>query len=170
MIPSRRAALVLVAALALTAACSNAAHSPAGSTSRGAARPAAGGRSAGSCGSDVTRDALPAWARTGFHGDGSGVPHVFGEHGDIVAVLFDYPPVASSDSNAGNKILWVSRLPQQPMQPLTIKAALDGTTTSVSREIAGGPGPSGVDLPKAGCWRLALSWSGHTDTMRLTFH
>jgi hypothetical protein len=119
--------------------------------------------------SAVTKDALPAWARTGFRGDGSGVPHVFSEHADLIAVLFDYPPVASADPNVANKILWVSRLPQQPMQPLTVKAALDGAKISVVREITGGPGPSMVNLPKAGCWHLTLSWSGHTDAMVLKF-
>lgn len=127
------------------------------------------GRPSGTCVSDVTRDALPTWARAGFTGDGSGVPHVFGERGDIVAVLFEYPPVASRDPDVANKILWISRLPQQPMKPLTIEAVLDGTTTSVAREIAGGPGPSSVNLPEAGCWHLTLRWSGHTDTMKLVF-
>ncbi|XVQ84015.1 hypothetical protein ACQP2K_35140 [Microbispora siamensis] len=94
---------------------------------------------------------------------------MFSEHGDIIAVLFNYPPVASPEPDISNKILWVSRLPQQPMRPLTIEAVLDGTTTSVVREIAGGPGPSSVNLPKAGCWHLTLSWSGHTDAMTLRF-
>jgi hypothetical protein len=35
--------------------------------------------------------------------------------------------------------------------------------------VGGGPGPSIIDLPQAGCWHLALKWSGHTDTMRLTY-
>ncbi len=127
------------------------------------------GRPSDACVSNVTRDALPTWARAGFSDDGSGVPHVFSEHGDIIAVLFKYPPVASPDLAVSNKILWVSRLPQQPMQPLTIEATLDGTTTSVIREIATGPGPSSVNLPKAGCWHLRLSWSGHADAMTLRF-
>lgn len=127
------------------------------------------GRSSDACVSNVTRDALPTWARSGFSDDGSGVAHVFSEQGDILAVLFDYPLVASPDPNVANKILWVSRLSQQPMQPLTIEAVLDGTTTSVVREIPGGPGPSSVNLPAAGCWRLTLRWSGHTDAMTLRF-
>jgi hypothetical protein len=94
---------------------------------------------------------------------------VFSEHGDLIAVLFNYPPVASTDPNVANKILWVSHLQQQPMRPLRIEAALDGTKTSVIREIAGGAGPSMVNLPKAGCWHLLLSWSGHTDGMTLKF-
>jgi hypothetical protein len=45
----------------------------------------------------------------------------------------------------------------------------DGTSEPVRRTVAGGPGPSIVDLPAAGCWRLALTWSGHTDTMDLVY-
>jgi hypothetical protein len=43
----------------------------------------------------------------------------------------------------------------------------DGTQT-LSREVAGGPGPSIVDLP-AGCWHLTLTWSGHTDALDLRY-
>ncbi|GAA0397109.1 hypothetical protein GCM10009530_55880 [Microbispora corallina] len=145
-------------ALALLAACSS--PPPASQ----APRP-----SSGACVSAVTRDALPTWARGGFSDDGTGTPHVFGERGDIVAVLFNYPPVASTDPDVANKILWVSRVPQRPMDPLKIRAVLDGTSTSVARQIDGGPGPSSVNLPKAGCWRLTLTWSGHTDAMALRF-
>jgi hypothetical protein len=75
------------------------------------------------------------------------------------------PPL--EDQN--NKILWVSRLPQQPMSPLKIEAVLDGGHTTVYREVVGGPGPSYVNLPAAGCWTLELSWSGHTDQVRLRY-
>ncbi|TQS21586.1 hypothetical protein [Microbispora sp. KK1-11] len=152
-----RHGLSALAALVMAIGCS------AGGQAPEAARPSV------SCGSAVSREALPTWARAGFSDDGSGVPHVFSEHGDIIAVLFEYPPKASADPDDANKILWVSRLPQQPMQPLTIEARLDGTTTSVSREISGGAGPSSVNLPRAGCWRLTLNWSGHSDAMTLTF-
>lgn len=166
MIASRRGVSAFGALLLLTAGCS-----------AGGSRPAAGGsapaedgaarRPAGACA--VSRDALPAWARTGFRGDGSGVPHVFSEHGDLIAVLFEYPPTASKDPREANKILWVSRPPQTPLQPLTIKAVLDRPRTSVTRVVPGGAGPSGINLPEPGCWRLSLSWSGHTDTMTLRF-
>src|ERR1700730_4236268 len=48
------------------------------------------------CASRVLTDALPHWARGGFTGTGAGVPHVFSEHGDLIAVLFGYPPLASA--------------------------------------------------------------------------
>lgn len=166
----RRSPAILGVLIVLTAGCSAGGSTPSRPASPARPTSPANGRPpAAACASAVTRDALPGWARTGFHGDGSGVPHVFGEHREIVAVLFNYPPVASADPDEGNKILWVSRLPQRPMRPLTIKAELAGTTTAVTREVAAGPGPSMINLPRAGCWRLALAWSGHTDAMTLAF-
>jgi hypothetical protein len=35
--------------------------------------------------------------------------------------------------------------------------------------VPGGPGPSIIDLPAPGCWTLRLSWSGHTDELRLRY-
>jgi hypothetical protein len=168
MNPPGRVAWVLLAVSLSAAACSGDTQTGGGSPAP-AAKAGAARRPAGSCGSGVTRAALPAWARTGFRGDGSGVPHVLGDHGDIIAVLFQYPPVAYRDPDKADKILWVSRLPQQPGHPLTIKATLDGSNTSVVRVLPDGAGPSGVNLPGAGCWRLSLHWSGHTDTMTLRF-
>jgi len=167
MRPPRRAVPALTLLIMLTAGCTADDLPPrvAGPTPA----PSASLPPADACNAAVTRIALPTWARTGFSGDGTGAPHVLSERGDLVAVLFEYPPVASADPQLGSKILWVSRLPQEPMQPLRIQADLDGTTTSVKREIPGGPGPSSVQLPLAGCWRLALSWSGHEDRMTLQF-
>lgn len=139
----------------------------AGCTGRPAPAPSAG-PAAGGCGYDVRRDVLPAWAWAGFSGPSpSGVPYVMGTRGDILAVLFGYPLKAPPPS-AGptNKVLWVSRVPVTTGDTLRISAT-DGTRT-LTREVAGGPGPSTVDLP-AGCWHLALAWSGHTDTMVLRY-
>ncbi|MBP2705391.1 hypothetical protein JOL79_16370 [Microbispora sp. RL4-1S] len=171
MITIRRGVRALGALVLFTtvSAAGCTAGNTAGGTAGGTTGGAAGGKAGGSECSTVRRDALPTWARTGFSDDGSGIRHVLGDNGDILAVLFNYPPTASADPDDTNKILWVSRLPQEPMRPLTITGVLDGTTTSVTREIAGGPGPSSVNLPKAGCWRLTLRWSGHTDSMSLEF-
>jgi hypothetical protein len=155
------AALTAASLLLVTAGCT--------SDSTSAATAPTASPTPAPCRSAVTRDALPVWARAGFSDDGSGVPHVFSEHGDLLAVLFEYPPAASTDPQDGTKILWVSRLPQEPMQPLVIEATLTGTTTILTREVPGGPGPSSIQLPTAGCWRLALSWSGHQDRMMLQF-
>ncbi|MEV0804888.1 hypothetical protein [Micromonospora sp. NPDC050200] len=125
------------------------------------------------CGSRIETGSLPDWADAGFSGD-SRIPHVFGAKGDIVAVLFGHPLARARDGGSNNKILWVSRpatTSSATASPATlaITATLDGTDTQVTREVTGGPGPSIIDMPRAGCWHLELRWSGRTDTMDLVY-
>ena len=125
------------------------------------------------CAARVETGSLPDWADAGFSGDAR-VPHVFGAKGDIVAVLFAHPLRQVRKDGSNNKILWVARAATTSPDPsapatLVITATLDGTDTRVTREVAGGPGPSIIDMPQAGCWRLDLRWSGHTDTMDLVY-
>ena len=39
----------------------------------------------------------------------------------------------------------------------------------VERSVADGPGPSTIDLPEAGCWRMTLSWADRTDSLDLEY-
>jgi hypothetical protein len=114
----------------------------------------------------VDRGLLPPWARTGFSDPQPKAPHVVGTNGRIAAILFGDPLAAPPAKDRANKILWVSLDPQQPGSDLRIRA-VDGSRV-VHRVVRGGPGPSIVDLP-AGCWQLALSWSGRTDTLALRY-
>jgi hypothetical protein len=126
---------------------------------------------AGGCQAAITPRPLPVWARSGFNPPTQLMPYVLGARGDIVAIVWaDHdalhaPPLA----NRGNKILWVSRLSQQLAAPLLITATLNGTGQTVTREVTGGPGPSTIDLPAAGCWSFDLSWSGHHDQLDLRY-
>jgi hypothetical protein len=164
-------AMALTVAVALTSSCtrgSPATSRPATSGAHAATGVLAGG---GDCSAAASDTPLPTWARAGFSNPAGDQPHVLGARGDIVAILWarkdalHAPPLA--DQN--NKILWVSRLPQRSLSPLKIEAVLAGRHTTVYREVAGGPGPSYVNLPAAGCWTLELSWSGHTDQVRLRY-
>ena len=141
-------------------------RSPAASPA-GPAAPAGLATGAAGCVAPLTGP-LPTWARAGFSGDAVAI-HVFGERGDIVAVLFGHPLRQPPAPDRNNKILWVSRVSQDPGDPLEIEAKLDGTGPTVRREVPGGPGPSIIDLPSAGCWRLDLTWSGHRDAVWLTY-
>jgi hypothetical protein len=120
------------------------------------------------CAAPVRTGQLPSWARAGFSGDARAV-HVLGQRGDIVAVLFGHPLRQPPDAGRNNKILWVSRVSVVPGDPLVIEARLPATGATVSREVPGGPGPSIIDLPRAGCWELTLTWSGHRDAMALEY-
>lgn len=75
--------------------------------------------------------------------------------------------MTGSAPDKATKILWISQTPA--VAPLTYEATLEGTQTKVSRRLTGGIGPSGVNLPQAGCWRLTMNWLGHPDTMTLLF-
>ncbi|MET7748422.1 hypothetical protein [Micromonospora sp. NPDC005367] len=161
---------LLPAAVILLAGCTTT-TGPTGPVSVPASTPA-GGVGTG-CDSRVETGSLPEWARGGFSGDAR-MAHVMGDNGDIVAALFGHPLRLNRTDGSNNKILWVSRpavnSPDPTVSPdLEITASLAGTDTRVTREIAGGPGPSIIDLPQAGCWRLELRWSGHTDTMDLVY-
>ena len=123
------------------------------------------------CPSSITPRTLPTWARAGFHPPTLPMPYVMSDRGDIVAILWaDRNPLhAPPLAKVNNKILWVSKVVSGPFTPLHIRAALDGTNQAVTREVAGGPGPSIIDLPAAGCWSLNLSWSGHQDHLSLRY-
>src|SRR6266851_2804608 len=89
----------------------------------------------------------------------------------IVAVLWaDRDPLrVPALADRQNKILWVSKVDVRAGAPLWIRATLNGTGRTVTRELAQGPGPSYVNLPAAGCWSLSLSWSGHHDQLELRY-
>ncbi len=99
------------------------------------------------------------------------MPHVMGEAGNIVAILWATRNALHSPSlqDRSNKILWVSRIPLVAPDPLVINAVLAGSTRTATVSVPGGPGPSIIDLPAPGCWTLHLSWSGHTDELRLRY-
>ena len=162
----RRIAAIM-AVLILAAACEPA--EPAASPETSAPAPATAADSLPNCAADPPMRVVPEWARTGFSEAEPKMRYVLGDRGDIVAILFGYPLHSPSLPDRSNKILWVSKVEQEPGEPLRIEARRDGTGDPVSREVSGGAGPSIIDLPEAGCWHLQLTWSGHTDTMRLTY-
>lgn len=140
--------------------------------SGGAGGPQRGPVGATACRPRVLDGVLPAWARTGFSQPRPRMPYAMGQSGRIVAILWarlDSPPAADHT----NKILWVSHVPTQLGGNLAIEAQRMVTTTRlgapVRRSVTGGPGPSIINLPAPGCWRLTLRWSGWTDHIDLQY-
>jgi hypothetical protein len=121
------------------------------------------------CTTSVQTGALPTWAQEGFDPPTQPMPHVLGANGDIVAILFGQPLQSPAQGDRANKILWVSRV-DHGGDPLKIEATLNGSSIAATREVADGPGPSIIDLPAAGCWSFALSWSDHLDRMSIPYY
>jgi len=130
------------------------------------ARPTAPAASA-ACAAEVAPSVLPEWARSGFSEPEPTMPYVLGDGGHIAAILFG-PLTSPPEPGRNNKILWVAREPASP-GPLLITARRSPDDPPVVREVPGGPGPSGVDLPAPGCWTLDLRWGERTDTVRLNY-
>ena len=180
----RRGAVVapLAVAALLVAACTgnsqpstrsappSAVASAAGAGVAGGGTGQAGAVTSDGCAGQPPVGPLPVWARAGFNPADMAMPHVTGAAGDIVAILWatrdalHSPPLPAR----GNKILWVSRIPFVAPDPLIIKATLAGSRTATV-SVPGGPGPSTIDLPAPGCWTLHLSWSDHTDELKLRY-
>ena len=116
-----------------------------------------------SCRGAVVTSALPTWARAGFSPGAVVNPHVSGTNDRIIGVLFTDPLRAPAAPGRSNKVLWVAR--KHGSEPLRITARLAGTSLTATSTVAGGPGPSILDLPRAGCWQLTLTWSGQRDTL-----
>lgn len=124
------------------------------------------------CAPKVQSGLLPVWMQGGF-GKGARVTHAIGQRGAIGAVLWNKPLYSPPSQRVNNKILWVPRHLSKSVAPLWIKMQkMDGTQlvgAPVRRIITNGPGPSYVDAPSAGCWRLSLTWSGRRDTLDLSY-
>ena len=125
------------------------------------------------CHSNVAPGVIPSWARTGFSDPKPVMPFALGRDGRIAALVFGDPLRAPPAKDHNNKILWVSHAAARPGSDLRISAQrMSGTRRlgrPVLRVVPGGPGPSIVDLPGAGCWRLTLRWSGRVDTLDLRY-
>ena len=82
------------------------------------------------------------------------------------------PPLTSAEGSQQQDPVGL-RLSTNPASELRIAAQrmigqhLVGST--VTRTVAGGPGPSIINLPTPGCWRLTLRLSGHADHIDLQY-
>ena len=117
------------------------------------------------CHADVRRGVLPEWARAGFSESEPKMPHVLGRSGEITAILFGDPLASPPRPDRANKVLWVPRETPLTYTRLAITARQGDRTVKRKVDL----GPSYVDLPAPGCWRLTLTWTGHEDTLDLAY-
>ena len=112
---------------------------------------------------------LPIWARAGWSPPTQPVPHLVGTGQVMVAVPFGWPlrDPAHQPTEHANKILWIAKAGGGPLH---IIATEQKTGEIVTRELPNGPGPSIVNLPRAGCWRFALGWGDQRDEMFIRYY
>ena len=120
----------------------------------------------GGCSGAVDRGSLPVWARAGFRGSYR-IPHVLGKNGSIAAILFGDPLSSPPSPERANKILWVSRHVDPNVRSLYVRARRQDGAGTAYRRLA--VGPSYLDLPSAGCWRLFLRWGSQVDLLDLRY-
>jgi hypothetical protein len=114
----------------------------------------------------------PEWTAPAFADSSPSIriPYAVADNGSAAAFYFARPLRAGHPRDQANKVLWVMKLPRDG-HPLEITARFGGNPSLVmriARPADSGPGeiyPSYVDLPRAGCWRLALAWGGHRATL-----
>ena len=119
------------------------------------------------CHSEVTRAVLPEWARTGFSDPKPVMPFVTSASGNLVGIMFGDQLSSPPRQNESNKVLWVWKVMPNPMD-IKATARLDGTGPATTQGLPTPlAGPSYVDLPAVGCWRLDLTWPGGSDSVDL---
>ena len=144
---------------------------------RNASEPAAVATTpAPACDGTPMSQVLPDWARGGFTDPEPVVPFVRSRSGNVVAILFGGHLYSPPRKDVSNKVLWVWRdVPGTAGDAggtggdLTMTAQLAGTHTVVTRGLPQPAGPSTVDLPQPGCWRITLHSPGGTDTIDLDY-
>jgi hypothetical protein len=151
MLPKSRGGLLATGLVVLIAATTAAAPAPGAEHTTAPCSPA------------VSHAVIPPWARAGFSDPRPRVTHVLGRSGAIIAILFGGSVLHSPPAvDRNNKILWVARK-RNDFGDMHIRAQrMRGTALigkPVARVVGGGPGPSIIDLPAAGCWRFTLTWS-----------
>ena len=111
--------------------------------------------------------------RGGFTGPNPRVPYEVGARGQVGGVIFGWPLHSPPLPDRGNKILWVPRTYSKTVAPFWIRLQLmqgdRPVGAPIRKIIPTGPGPSIVDVPSSGCWRLTFNWSGRHDTLDLDY-
>lgn len=133
-------------------------------------RPAGGqaARPAGGC-PPLQTAVLPSWARAGFTEPEPRMPFVTSASGHMLGIVFADPLVSPALPNLGNKILWVTDDPAPAGEALHIAGVVEGGTATMQATVDGGPGPSIIDVPTAGCWHFALTWGTHRDSIDIPY-
>jgi hypothetical protein len=119
----------------------------------------------------------PAWTDSAWSGNGGPIStgYALSTNGDVAGFFEIFDLRAGNPVEHSNKVLWIVRFPRDH-HPLTIVArsgADRGVAVRSSWPADSSPGeiyPSAVNLPRAGCWTLALAWGSHRATIDVSVH
>ncbi len=95
------------------------------------------------------------------------MPFVRSQSGNVVAILFADPLFAPPLRDRNNKVLWAWQQLSAAGSDVRMTARLNGKGPAVTAGLPSPVGPSIVDLPSPGCWRVALTWPGGSDSIDL---
>ena len=116
------------------------------------------------CDGTPTTGVLPPWARAGFSGPEPVAPYVRSRSGTILGILFgSWSPGPNGGPSV--KILWVWQEAPRPDGEVRLSAQRDGVGPVVTSGLPQPYGPSSVELPASGCWRLTVSKGTWSDTV-----
>jgi hypothetical protein len=122
------------------------------------------------CDGTPRSEVVPDWARAGFSDPQPVAPLVHSRSGNVVAILFGGHLYSPPRRGLSNKVLWVWRqVPGGGTGDVTMTAQLAGTDKVVTTGLPRPEGPSTVDLPLPGCWRITLHSPAGTDTIDLDY-
>ncbi|HJS95929.1 MAG TPA: hypothetical protein VJ741_16820 [Solirubrobacteraceae bacterium] len=125
----------------------------------------------------IHNGAPPPWTAAAWSDSSPGfrVPYSLAS-GDAAAAFFFARTVrAGHPENPSNKVLWVVRFPRNG-HSLYITARIGRDPSELVRSswpADSEPGeiyPSELDLPKPGCWHLALAWGSHRASVDVEVH
>ncbi|HLW96719.1 MAG TPA: hypothetical protein VKS25_15190 [Solirubrobacteraceae bacterium] len=144
----------------------------------GVAAAPAGGATGGRCAvSAIHHGRPPAWAAPAFVRSTGGYVPPYSVSGNDAAAAFFFAPTlrAGSPTNPTNKVLWVVRYARNgnPLRIVGHYGSNPAITAHSSWPADSSPGeiyPSYVNLPKAGCWELTVSWGAHRARVDVEVH
>ncbi len=121
-------------------------------------------QAARACDGTPTVGVLPVWARTGFSEAEPVMPYVRSRSGRVLGILFgSWSP--GDGGRQARKVLWVWNEGPDAGSPVRLSAQRDGVGAVVTEGLPMPWGPSTVELPSSGCWRLTLSSGTWSDTV-----
>ncbi|MBJ7593768.1 MAG: hypothetical protein JF886_02725 [Candidatus Dormibacteraeota bacterium] len=123
----------------------------------------------------VYRGGVPAWLITAGGASGlTDLPYVIARPPFAGGYLFGFPLRAGHPDNPTNKILWAMALPRNGSTLVINAHPLGASSPALTETLPDNSRPGEIypdifDVPSAGCWQVALDWTGHHVVLELDY-